>query len=467
MSHFPALPPEAVYWDKAVIDKYDSRGPRYTSYPTALEFNHLFDVKAHTQVLGDLQKQPYESLSIYIHIPFCQDICYYCACNKIVTRSQDAADEYLNYLEKEILLVSKAMGRSRKVTQLHLGGGTPTFLSSGQLTRLIHMLAQHFTMVDDNHREYSIEIDPRTVNTSDLALLKGLGFNRLSLGVQDFSPKVQKAINRINDVTLVRNLTLAARDLAYESINFDLIYGLPEQTPASLKETLQQVIELNPDRIAFYNYAHMPDRFSSQRSIDRMTLPTADQKIDMLNGLSVQLCEAGYRYIGMDHFVKPKDKLAIAQQHGRLMRNFQGYSVNKSQDLIGLGVSSISSFQQAFAQNEKDLPAYYAALDNGRLPTSKGLFKTADDERREFVIMALICNLQLKFDVWESRFKDNFHAYFETELLALKALEQDELITIAKDAIQVTSKGRCLLRTICMTFDAYHNNNLQLHSKVI
>ena len=465
MSHFP--PPEAVYWDKAIIDKYDSRGPRYTSYPTALEFNHLFDVKAHEKVLSGLQEQPYETLSIYIHIPFCRDICYYCACNKIVTRNEQAAEEYLTYLEREMALVSKAMGRSRKVTQLHLGGGTPTFLSSGQLTRLVHALAQNFHMVNDESREYSIEIDPRTVNTSDLALLKGLGFNRLSLGVQDFSEKVQKAINRINDVTMVRNLPTAARDLGYDSINFDLIYGLPEQTPESLKQTLDQVIELDPDRIAFYNYAHMPDRFTSQRAIDRLTLPSADQKIDMLNGLSAQLCDAGYRYIGMDHFVKPSDKLAKAQQQGRLLRNFQGYSINKSQDLIGLGVSSISGFRQAFAQNEKDLPQYYAAIDAGKLPTAKGLFKNEDDYRREFVIMALICNLQLNFADWEKRFGDDFTRYFTSELEALNTLEQDGLVKIGDEDITVSSKGRCLLRTICMTFDAYHNNHLQLHSKVI
>lgn len=467
MSYFPAPPPEAVYWDKAIIDKYDARGPRYTSYPTALEFNHLFDVKAHESQLNHLKDQPFEPLSIYIHIPFCRDICYYCACNKVVTRDEKAAEEYLNYLEKEIALVAKAMGRSRNVTQLHLGGGTPTFLSSGQLTRLIHTLAQNFHMVDDDHREYSIEIDPRTVNTSDLALLKGLGFNRLSLGVQDFSPKVQKAINRINDVTLVRNLTLAARDLGYESINFDLIYGLPEQTPESLTETLNQVIELDPDRIAFYNYAHMPDRFTSQRSIDRMTLPSADQKIDMLNGLSEQLCDSGYRYIGMDHFVKPNDKLAQAQQVGKLLRNFQGYSVNKSPDLIGLGVSSISSFRSAFAQNKKTLPDYYAALDQGLLPTDKGLIKSEDDERREHVIMALICNLHMQFSDWEARFGDVFTRYFSAELEALRVLEEDELVKVRADGIDVSSKGRCLLRTICMVFDAYHNNNLQLHSKVI
>ena len=458
---------EVVFWDKAVIDKYDSRGPRYTSYPTALEFNHLFDVNAHERVLADLQQLPDETLSIYIHIPFCRDICYYCACNKIVTRNAQAAEEYIGYLEKEMALVSKAMGKSRRVTQLHLGGGTPTFLSSGQLTRLVLALAQNFQMVDDDSREYSIEIDPRTVNTADLALLKGLGFNRLSIGVQDFSLDVQKAINRVNDVTLVRNLTMAARDLDYDSINFDLIYGLPEQSPESLKETLEQVIALNPDRIAFYNYAHMPERFTSQRAIDRLTLPSADQKIDMLNGLSLQLCKAGYRYIGMDHFVKPDDKLAIAQQQGKLLRNFQGYSVNKSPDLIGLGVSSISGFEHAFAQNEKDLKEYYAALDAGVLPTAKGLFKSDDDDRREFVIMALICHLQLEFSKWEEKFDSVFTEYFMAELNDLSELEKDGLLTISDKNIAVTNKGRCLLRTICRVFDAYHNQQLQLHSKVI
>ncbi|CAA0120965.1 Oxygen-independent coproporphyrinogen III oxidase [BD1-7 clade bacterium] len=456
-----------VHWDKALIEKYDCRGPRYTSYPTATEFNDQYTVSDYEQALRKVKEQPFEPLSVYLHIPFCHDICYYCACNKIVTRNQDVADTYLNYLEKEMRLIHNVLGRKRNINQLHLGGGTPTFLNPAQMTRLIHMLSTYFQLSESDDREYSIEIDPRTVTPDTLALLKGLGFNRISLGVQDFSPQVQQAINRVNPVDMVEGLMVAARNYGYTSINFDLIYGLPHQTAASLKETIESVIALSPDRIAFYNYAHLPERFTSQRAIDRMALPDADEKLLMLNTISDLFSDAGYVYIGMDHFVKPEDPMAQAQRRGRLQRNFQGYSIARSTNMLGLGVSSISSVSDTFAQNCKEVTAYYEALDNGVLPIERGVKASEDDKRRAYVIMHLISNLQLSFAEWEKTFGDRFSDYFAEELNELDLMQQDALVEINAGNIEVLAKGRSMLRNICMVFDIYHSPSKQLYSKVI
>lgn len=459
--------PDTIQWDKNLIAKYDTRGPRYTSYPTATEFTTTYTEADYIGSLQTVKTDSCHPLSLYIHIPFCQDICYYCACNKIVTRDKNAADIYLNHLEKEMALVHQYLGGQRTVAQLHLGGGSPTFLNAGQLTRLIHSLSSHFELTEDPAREYSIEIDPRTVSSDTLALLKGLGFNRISLGVQDFSPAVQKAINRTNSMAMVEDLVMAARDYGFRSINFDLIYGLPEQTLDTLQNTLGQVIKLNPERIAFYNYAHLPERFTSQRAIDRQTLPTPEQKLDMLNLISQVLTAAGYIYIGMDHFVKPTDELAIAQKEGYLQRNFQGYSTSHSSDLIGLGMSSISSGEHYFSQNQKNLDDYYKALDEGHLPIERGLKTNDDDDKRRAVIMDLIANLQFDIPAWERRFSTSFVEYFSAELQKLQLMQIDELVQVTRNSICILTKGRAMLRNICMVFDHYYKPEANQYSKII
>lgn len=466
MAYFPATQFGAIQWDKALIDKYDTRGPRYTSYPTAAQFVP-FSAEDYSRCLTQVKARALEPLSLYVHIPFCQDICYYCACNKVVTRKTDMAETYLGYLEKEMALIHQQIGDKRKVTQLHLGGGTPTFLTAGQLTRLVHSLSRYFQLTESATREYSIEIDPRTVSRDTLALLKGLGFNRISFGIQDFSPDVQQAINRINSFKMVSGLVSAARDYGFAAINFDLIYGLPKQTLENMQHTLEQVIELKPARIAFYNYAHLPDRFSSQRAIDRMTLPSAEQKLDMLNMISRMLTDAGYLYIGMDHFVLPDDELAIAQQHGRLQRNFQGYSTARAHDLIGLGMSSITCCHGFFAQNHKQLDQYYAALDAGMLATEKGLEVNEDDLKRRGAIMPLISNLKLSFKEWNRQFNDDFIHYFAEELEKLQPMQADRLLEITATGIEVLPAGRAMIRNICMAFDAYHDADSGRFSKVI
>ncbi len=442
-------------WDKKLIAKYDVAGPRYTSYPTAPQFSPEFTAHSYRQEAEKHLKHNIAPLSLYIHIPFCQNICYYCACNKIVTSDHSVSRRYLDYLAKEIQMQSALADKHRTVMQLHMGGGTPTFLDGAELTELMHLLATHFTLTDSEQREYSIEIDPRTVTKDSLALLKGLGFNRLSLGVQDFDERVQQAINRRQRFGMVETLTETARLHRFKSVSFDLIYGLPFQTPASLVSTLNKVVELSPDRIAFYNYAHLPERFKTQRAIDRHDLPCAEQKIDMLALIANTLIEAGYLHIGMDHFVKPEDDLAIARQQGKLQRNFQGYSTCIAPDLLGLGVSAISSLKDSYAQNHRSLDDYINALDNNELPISQGLKLNTDDLLRRSVISRIICNLQLNTQEIEDEYAISFSEYFSRELIALKPLEKDGLVCWQGDKLRVTEQGRVMLRNICMLFDKY------------
>ena len=439
----------------ALIAKYNTGGPRYTSYPTAAHFTEDFDIDAYCSKAQRNAAHSIAPLSLYIHILFCRNICYYCACNKVVTTDRGAAREYLNYLSKEIAMQSKIVGKHRPVMQLHFGGGTPTFLDGAELTELMHCLASHFCLTDSDQREYSIEIDPRTVTADSLALLKGLGFNRVSLGVQDFDPDVQKAINRQQSVELVKNLTEATRLYKFKSISYDLIYGLPKQSLASLNETLEQVIALSPDRIAFYNYAHLPERFSSQRAIDRQGLPSAQDKIAMLTLIADKLVESGYQHIGMDHFVKPSDDLAQAQQLGKLQRNFQGYSTCMASDLIGLGVSSISVLQDSYAQNERTLAEYYQRINNNMLAINRGYSLTDDDQVRRDVIMQIICKLQLDTKALEKRHGIDFSQYFAGELDVLAAMEEEGLVLWRDSTVYVTEHGRVVLRNICMVFDKY------------
>lgn len=451
-SHKPIT--QAPQWDDALIKKYDVAGPRYTSYPTAPHFDNQFGADEYIALWRSKQTS-ISPLSLYVHLPFCENICYYCACNKIVTRQKEKARTYLNYLIKEIQLQAQLVGSRRPVTQLHWGGGTPTFLTAAEMTELMYQLASHFTLLDSDEREYSIEIDPRTVDRDTLALLKGLGFNRLSFGIQDFEPRVQRAVNRIQTPESVKLLADTARALQFKSLSFDLIYGLPFQSTSSLRRTLQRVNELRPDRIALYNYAHLPERFPSQRSIDRLTLPSADEKLAMMHAANTVLRDAGYCYIGMDHFVLPHDELARAQHNGNLQRNFQGYSLCKAPDLIGLGVSAIGSTQTSYAQNARELDDYYAALEADKLPIERGTLLTADDLLRRHVIMQIICNLKLDIAATEQQFAIDWRHYFAKEQPVLDELSADGLIAIAANELRVTERGQPLLRNICMVFDSY------------
>ena len=450
--NYSKLPSE---WSQELIAKYDVAGPRYTSYPSAIQFSEAFTADTYRQVAKKGLRDSLAPLSLYIHIPFCENICYYCACNKVVTSDKTVARKYIDYLIKEIKIQSALMGRRRTVTQLHFGGGTPTFLEGAEFTELMHQLAMHYHLTDSLQREYSVEIDPRTVNSDTLALLKGLGFNRLSLGVQDFDSRVQEAINRRQDFAMIQSLTKDAWLYQFKSVSYDLIYGLPFQTLSTLGETLDKTIELSPDRVAFYNYAHLPERFKSQRAIGRYSLPSGRQKVDMLLLIAEKLLGAGYVHIGMDHFVKPSDDLAIAQKQGRLQRNFQGYSTSMAEDLVGLGVSSISTLRKNFAQNERDLARYYQRLDNDELPISKGVSLSKDDQIRGAIISALICNLKVNTRAIEEQFSIRFVDYFSRELQRLMSMEMDGLVYWHGVTLNVTDKGRIVLRNICMIFDKY------------
>jgi oxygen-independent coproporphyrinogen III oxidase len=461
MTSFPEDPLEPapvspVY--QADIDlaaKYACQGPRYTSYPTAPQFRQDFPRDQYYNWLhsdGDHKSAP---LSLYVHLPFCQDICYYCACNKIVTRDENAARDYLRRLQTEISMQSQLFGKGRPVTQMHWGGGTPTFLDNAEITELMHTLASHFRLLDKGYREYSIEIDPRTVHPDTIALLKGVGFNRMSLGIQDFDPLVQKAINRIQSYSHIESLVDCIRAHSFRSLSFDLIYGLPHQDSYSMEETLCKAIALRPDRIACYNYAHLPERFSSQRAIDRLNLPSPHEKLVLQQVISQRLQDAGYLHIGMDHYVLPEDELALAQQEGRLQRNFQGYSVQLADDLLGLGASAISQIGDFYLQNERDLDTYYARMDQVQHPASRGCKVSQEDKLRRYIIMSLICDLRLDIAECSRRFGIDFSRTFDQELRAMRAMEGDGLLHIDAEEIQVSHRGRPFLRNICMVFDAY------------
>ncbi|MBK6278848.1 MAG: oxygen-independent coproporphyrinogen III oxidase [Gammaproteobacteria bacterium] len=457
---------DRIRWDPALIRKYDVPGPRYTSYPTALQFTDSFGAREYEQYL--LERPPVIGpLSLYVHIPYCRNICYYCACNKIVTRDAAVAERYIVALEKETALLSRHFDRRRRVTQLHWGGGTPTFLSPAELTRLMHGLAKHFSLIDAPEREYSIEIDPRSVDTGTIALLKGLGFNRVSMGIQDFDPAVQRAVNRIQPFDMVENLVDAVREHRFKSMSFDLIYGLPLQSPASMEQTLAKVLALDPDRVSCYSYAHLPEIFSSQRSIDRMALPSADEKLEVLHTIIDTLTDAGYLYVGMDHFVKPQDELAQALHNGTLQRNFQGYSTQLAPELLGIGVSSISSTADLYCQNVKTVDEYYALLEQDKLPVQRGLRLTPDDHLRRDVIMQLICRMGIDTGETGERHGIDFGSHFAREMRSLDAMEHEGLLESEGGQIRVTAAGRPLVRNICMVFDAYLDPSRQRFSRTI
>jgi oxygen-independent coproporphyrinogen-3 oxidase len=407
-------------------------------------------------------------LSLYVHIPFCANICYYCACNKVITKDRSRAQVYLQRLKQEIQTIARHVDGRQVVEQLHFGGGTPTFLSHVELRQLMAHLRQHFTLRDDHSGDYGIEIDPREADWSTMGLLRELGFNRVSLGVQDLDPLVQRAINRLQSLDETRAIVEAARTLQFRSVNIDLIYGLPLQTPEGFARTVDEVIALQPDRLSVFNYAHLPERFMPQRRIDTAQLPSAEHKLRMLQRTIEQLTQAGYRYIGMDHFALPDDDLAIAQEEGTLQRNFQGYTTHGHCDLIGLGVSAISQIDNLYAQNSNDLNEYQSLIASDQLATKRGLICNDDDRVRRAVIQQLICHFSLDFAPINHEFGIDFRSYFSDIWPKLLQMAQDGLIDLDSTGIRVTPVGRLLVRSICMVFDAYMSvQNRQRFSRVI
>lgn len=441
---------------EALIRQYDVAGPRYTSYPTADRFVEAFTAQDYALALEQRRSGAAAlalPLSLYVHIPFCESLCYYCACNKIITKHHDRSAAYLRYLSREVDLHTKHMGVGQPVSQLHLGGGSPTFLSDAELRDLMGLLRRNFKLVPGG--EYSIEIDPRTIDAQRLDVLAELGFNRLSFGIQDFDPAVQKAVHRVQPAEQVFELVAAARARGFESVNADLIYGLPEQTPESFDRTLAQIVELKPERIALYAYAHLPERFKPQRRISSVEIPTAAAKVSMLARSMAAFMAAGYVYIGMDHFALPNDSLAVAKRQGRLHRNFQGYSTQPDCDMIGLGVSSIGRVGATYSQNAKTLEEYYDFLDQGQFPIVRGLALSRDDLVRRACIMALMCQGRLSYESIELAYLVNFKQYFAKELEALAAQEEQGLVVLEDSGIQVTDKGWFFVRAVAMLFDRY------------
>ena len=440
-----------------LLNRFDVSGPRYTSYPTAGRFVEAFGEAEYVLALqGRRSLATAQPLSVYVHIPFCESLCYYCACNKIITKHPERAEVYLRYLSREMDLHTAHCGKGQVISQLHFGGGTPTFLSNDGLRELMEMLRSNFTLVAGG--EYSIEVDPRTVDAERLAFLAELGFNRLSFGVQDFDPEVQKAVNRVQPAKQVFELMAAARRLGFESINADLIYGLPRQTAESFERTLAQVAELRPDRIALYAYAHLPERFKPQRRIISADMPMASDKVAMLSRALESFSDAGYVYVGMDHFALPDDALAVAKRQGRLHRNFQGYSTQPDCDLIALGVSAIGRVGATYSQNAKTLDEYYDRINQGKLPVVRGLALTRDDLVRRAVIMALMCQGELLFEPLSQAWLINFQQYFALEIERLQEMQQQGLVQLSAEGVEVTEMGWYFVRGIAMLFD----KNLQM-----
>ncbi|HYF43768.1 MAG TPA: oxygen-independent coproporphyrinogen III oxidase [Ramlibacter sp.] len=442
-----------------LLRRFDVPGPRYTSYPTADRFVDAFGASDYALAVEQrlAAPGPAQALSVYVHIPFCESLCYYCACNKIITRHHAKAALYLDYLQREIDLQAGLLGGRQAVSQLHLGGGSPTFLSNDELRRLMSMLRGAFELAPGG--EYSIEVDPRTVDAGRLEALARMGFNRLSFGVQDFDPLVQKAVHRMQPAEQVFALVESARRIGFESVNVDLIYGLPKQTPQSFARTLEQVVQLRPDRIALYGYAHLPERFKPQRRILSADLPLGGAKVSMLHQGLEAFLGAGYDYIGMDHFALPDDALAVARRQGRLHRNFQGYSTQPDCDLVGLGISAIGRVGATYSQNAKTMEEYVDLLEQGRLPIVRGLALTRDDLVRRALIMALMCQGQVLFESIEAAWLLDFRGYFAAELEQLQELAEEGLVRVTGSAIEVTPAGWFFVRAVAMVFDRYLQAN--------
>jgi len=460
---------QSVIFDMELIKRYDKSGPRYTSYPTAVQFHEGLAEPQYQAIAkstnSELARRP---LSLYFHIPFCDTVCFYCGCNKIATKDRSKAQPYLDRVYKELEMQAQLFDSDRYVEQLHWGGGTPTFISHEQMHALMAVTRRNFNLRDDDSGEYSIEIDPREVQSDTIKLLRDLGFNRMSLGAQDFEPVVQKAVNRIQSESVTFSVLEQARDQGFKSISIDLIYGLPLQTVASFERTIDKVIAASPDRLSVFNYAHLPEMFKPQRRINEAELPAPMEKLDILYMAMEKLAAAGYVYIGMDHFAKPDDELAIAQRERTLYRNFQGYSTHADCDLIGIGVTSIGKVGRSYSQNYKDIEAYYNAIDGGHLPVFRGVELDDDDILRRDVITQLMCHFELVPSEIEQVYGLTFSDYFKTEIDDLLVMQRDGLLEVTKDSIRVLPRGRLLIRNICMVFDRYiRSPSPQRYSKVI
>lgn len=456
--------------DKDLIARYDRLGPRYTSYPTAMQFHEGFRGEQFLENVRLSNEFPIPSpLSLYFHLPFCSKVCFYCACNRIITNNRAHTVPYLEHLKQEIALQARLFDQDREVRQLHWGGGTPTYFNHEQMQDLMLATRRHFNLVDDEEGDFSIEVDPRTTDAGTIALLRGIGFNRISLGVQDVNPAVQKAVNRIQPMEQTLEVVQAAREQGYKSLSMDLIYGLPLQTVQSFSQTLDTVIAMNPDRLSVFNFAHMPQRFKMQRRIKKDDLPSAAEKLDMLANIIDTLTDAGYVYIGMDHFARPDDELALAQEEGTMCRNFQGYSTHGDCDIIAMGITSISKVSDCYAQNVYELDEYGSLVENGQLPVFRGLRLDRDDLVRQDVIMKLICDFKVDFETIEDRHRINFEEYFYNELELLKGMEEDGLLKRDLECISISPSGRLLIRNICGIFDKYlrQEQNQNRYSKVI
>ncbi|MES9831481.1 MAG: oxygen-independent coproporphyrinogen III oxidase [Candidatus Thiodiazotropha sp. LLP2] len=444
----------STQFDLELIGKYNQTGPRYTSYPTAVQFHDKYDEAEYRRIATESNASG-SPLSLYFHIPFCDTVCFYCACNKVATKDRGMAAGYLARVHEELRMQSELFDSSRVVTQLHWGGGTPTFISHDEMRQLVEKTRESFTLLDDDTGEYSIEIDPREAKGDTIKLLRELGFNRMSLGVQDFDPNVQKAVNRLQSKEETLKVLQTARDEGFRSTSIDLIYGLPHQTLDSFSSTLDQILEVDPDRLSVFNYAHLPERFKPQRRINEDELPAPQEKLDILQMTIEKLSGVGYVYVGMDHFAKPDDELVKAQVDGTLYRNFQGYSTHADCDLIGLGATSIGMVGPSYAQNMRSLDEYYQRIDAGRLAVFRGVTLTQDDLLRRDVITRLICHYTLSITDVEKQWNVDFKSYFANELSGLKEMEADGLLLLKEDAIDVLPRGRLLIRNICMQFDIY------------
>ena len=463
----------SVQIDTDLVRKYDKPGPRYTSYPTADRFIEAYNARTHQTTLeqrsitwGPAAHTSGQALSVYVHIPFCNTICYYCGCNKVITKNHGHAARYLRYLDREFALVASMLDGSRRVEQVHLGGGTPTFLSIEELQTMMRQLGNHFEL---SPGEYAVEIDPRTVDNEKTAALAQLGFNRMSLGVQDFDPDVQKAVNRIQSEEQTANVIDTARKHGVTSINIDLIYGLPKQNVTGFDRTLNRVLAMKPDRIALYSYAHLPTMFKPQRRIETADMPSAEVKLQIMALAIHKLTDAGYVYIGMDHFALPHDELSVAAKQGRLHRNFQGYSTRSECDLLGFGISAISKVGTTYSQNVKALDEYYDRLDRAELPVLRGIDLTADDLLRRTVIQSIMCHFELSIESIEIAHLIRFRDHFADEWERLEELAREGLVTLEPGWIVVTPRGRLLVRTVAMIFDHYltQGDKRERFSKII
>lgn len=458
-----------IVFNKDLIRRYDTFGPRYTSYPTAVQFTTDYDDEDYQRWVKYSNENPIPSpLSLYLHIPFCDTICYYCGCSKVITKDKTKAAPYIKLLKQEIKLQGALFAKDRKVTQIHWGGGTPTFLSDEEIKEIIDCIGENFNVEDNNEVEFGIEVDPRTVDQQRLKSLSEMGFNRISFGVQDFDPAVQEAVNRVQSTDEIKQHIDDARNFGFKSINIDLMYGLPKQTVASFTETLDTTITLNPDRLAVYNYAHLPEMFKPQRRINEDELPSAEEKLNILQLCIDKLQDAGYVYIGMDHFAKKTDDLVTAQQEGSLQRNFQGYSTHADCDMIAMGITAISQVGDNYGQNVRTIEEYESYLKQNKIPIFRGIELEADDVLRREVINQLMCNNSLDIEQLENRWRIDFKSYFKTSLEGLQQMADDDLLKISDTKLSITATGRLLARSICMQFDRYlQEQSNKRFSKVI